>query len=153
SGVMELARRILPHRQRRVRAWPDPPNKILDRASTPAASHHVMTRKPKIDGISQFHSSLTISPARAITAATPRMATGARKISLRSFPFIVGSSVVSEFVIERPQSFAQFEHGVALARQQRVDARACLARDLLEAAAVELVRHEDMALIGREVRD
>src|SRR5258705_11376620 len=119
-------------------------------ASKPNACQKRMGGKPKIAGISPFQSSFTHSPPKATNAAKATITTGA-KSSHRIL--MVGSSFRLRCVIGALQSLAQMEHRVALAREERVHADAGLGGQSLEAASVQLVRDEDLALFDRQLVD
>src|SRR5205823_4598587 len=51
------------------------------------------------------------------------------------------------------QPLLQIEHRVALAREQRVETHSRARRQLLEADALDLVRHEYLALLRRQLRE
>src|ERR1035441_1553208 len=71
-------------------------------------------------------------------------------VSFNPAVFHVVSSFPRKLVVNVLQTLAQMKHRVALTRQQRVDANACLRRQRLEAAALELMSDKDFALLGRQ---
>src|SRR5256885_2308344 len=61
------------------------------------------------------------------------------------------SSCQQPIVPGRPQPLLQVQHRVALAREQRVDTHPRACRQFPEGQTVELVRHEHLALLGRQL--
>src|SRR5262249_36829207 len=69
------------------------------------------------------------------------------------FPYHVSSSSARESVVDALQPLAQVQHRVALAREQRVHPDAGLGGHVLARAALELVGHEDRALVLGQLVD
>src|SRR5215216_6582663 len=67
--------------------------------------------------------------------------------------FIYGSSGPGHVVVGMAQPLAEPEHRVAFPRQQGVDADAGGGSDLLEAASVQFVSDEHVALLRRQLAD
>src|SRR6266404_90745 len=96
-------------------------------------------------GITAFQSSMTIKPRKAAASTI--------KSGLPQYlaPYLICTSPSKiQFVVYRLQAPAQIQDRVALSGQQGVDSRATLQRHILEAAALELMRNKDLALIGRQ---
>src|SRR5204863_8252005 len=120
---------------------PKPPNRMRHSTSIPSACQKVIGGQPNSAGVSQFHRDFTISPPMVMNNAIPSSASGAMNNILIHLGLMFGPSSF-QFVINLLQPFAQVEHRVPFAREQRVHAHARLGSELLEAASFELVRHE-----------
>src|SRR4029077_10976350 len=141
SGVILSQRSIMRRRQCIPLGPPrNPPNRILLRITSPMACQKVTTFHPNSAGISQFHNDITISPNRAMNST----AIGKNLNALMNLFFLIfyPFSALLEFFVNGPQSAAQVQYRIALARQQRVYADARLLRHLLEAVAQQLVPDE-----------
>src|SRR5271154_2508873 len=121
-----------------------PPNKTRQSASNPKACQKVTCRQPNSGGSSQFHRCIISSPPIRMKSA---IAIGARKIIASHFLRMWCSLFLCKFVVDVLQSFAQVQHRVSLAREQRVYAHAGFRRELFEAAPVDFVRDEYLALL------
>src|SRR5215831_6132427 len=119
---------------------PQPPNRIRQRSSSPSACQKVMSRQPKRGGSSQFHSCITISPPIKTNATIARIASGPSQIHFRLM--FSSSSSFGQFVVNALQPPAQMQHRIALAREQRIHARARLLGHFLEAAPLQFVTDE-----------
>src|ERR1700710_928054 len=117
-------------------------------ASRPIACPKVIDFKPNSVGSSQFHSSITTVPPIVMNRAIPTIAAGMIHFSRFLMAY---SSLFRKLVVKGLQPLAQMEHGVPLARQQGIDVDAALGRELLEAAPLELVGDEDVALLAGEL--
>src|SRR5215469_2296508 len=107
------------------------------------ACQKVTTFHPNSAGISQFHNDITINPNRA----TNSTAMGKNFNALMNLLFIFYSfSALLELFVNGPQSAAQVQYRVALAREQRVYADARLLCHLLKAVAQQLVPDEYLSL-------
>src|SRR6202140_5517746 len=69
----------------------------------------------------------------------------------RARPLTSFSSCQQPIVPGRSQPLLQMKHRIALAREQRVDTHPRARRQFLEGATVELVRHEHLALLVRQL--
>src|SRR6266403_3703263 len=151
SGVMRsqrssmrsfIRRRIL----ERGEPWPpQPPKRMRHSARSPSACQKVIWRQPKSGGSSQFHRCSTSSPPRKTNRTIARIASGARKIH---FFLMFSSSCFLKFVVNALQSFAQMQHGIAFAREQRIHAHAGFGGHFLEAAPLQFVSDEYFTLLA-----
>src|SRR5215469_2248975 len=126
----------------------NPPNKIRHNTSNASACQKVIVRHPNSVGSSQFHRYSTIQPPSTIRSAMPTMAKGA-PIQMSLFLVIFISSRFPKLVVYALQPFAQMEHRIPFAPQQRVHTHARLRRHLLEAEPLDLVPYEDLSLLLR----
>src|SRR5262245_34047328 len=76
-----------------------------------------------------------------MNAAKPTSTSGIKRF------LMVRSSRLRQLVVNRLQSPSQAQYGVSFSREQRVDAHAGLAGNLLETTAFQLVRHKNIALV------
>src|SRR5208283_6188256 len=113
-------------------------------ASIPTACQKVSRRQPKSGGSSQFQRCSTNSPPMKINSAIPRIAAGAIQII---FLLMFGPSCFRKLVVNALQSLTQMQHGVAFAREQRIDAHTGFGGHLLEGAPLELVPDKHLALL------
>src|SRR5262249_12391560 len=120
---------------------PNPPKRIRHRASSASACQKLSSGNPKSGGASQFHSNFTTSPPTKMNAAKPTSTSGIKRF------LMVRSSRLRQLVVNDPQSSLQAQYGVSFSREQRVDAHACLAGNLLESTAFQLVRHKNITLV------
>src|SRR2546430_7713202 len=155
SGVIPSQRsRIL---RRRPERWPPrwlmPPKRIRHSANRPMACQKVITFQPNNDGSSQFHRCITTSPPIQIKAGIATMASGAIQINFFLFFTLcmVCSLLLPKIFIDALQAFAQIQHVIAFAREQRVDVHTGFRGEFLEAAALDFVRDEDFTLVGGKV--
>src|SRR5689334_3105254 len=95
---------------------------------------------------------MTLAPPSAMHAARPTSANGAIQRIFLKFGLIGRPSCFLQLVVEPLQSLAEEEHGVVLAREERVHRGTGPLGDLLEALPLDLVRDEDGALLLREIR-
>src|SRR5215468_8256725 len=121
-----------------------PPTRILLSTSRPTACQKPITRQPNSSGISQFHKTMTtaLSAAAAIAANSTNFSPCSNQVL-----FILRSSRIDKFVVNRTQPLPQVQHGIALARQQGVHAGTRLPGELLEASSLEFVGNEHTALL------
>src|SRR4051795_9979607 len=111
-------------------------------ASSPSACQKVISRRPKRDGSSQFHSCRTTAPPTAMKSRKPRIASGARNIH---FLLICSPSSFLQRIVNNAQTLAQMQNRVALPRQERVHADTGLGGHFLEAFPFEHVADEHLA--------
>src|SRR5437867_1422790 len=129
------------------------PNRIRHSARIPSACQNVIAGRPKSGGSSQFHRARTTPPPAAMNTAAPTRNIGANITNLLARLAIIGFSPFPEFVVEVLQPFAQPQHRISLPREQRVHALTGLGGHLLEAASFQLVPHENLALLVRQLLD
>src|SRR5580765_2020827 len=129
-----------------------PPNRMRLSSSSPSACQYSSLGPRKSTGTSEFHSSITASESSARTATTAA-STATPFTDQRTACLTSVSSSRQPFVPRRPQPLAQITHGVAFACQQRVDVQARALRKLGKAGTFQLVRNEDFALLGGQLRE
>src|SRR5271169_1215235 len=150
SGVMRPQRSPM-RRPEYERCHPrplTPPKRIRHSASIATACQKVSRRQPKSGGSSQFHRLITSQPPMAIKSAIPMIAAGIMKISFLNFGLMFSPSCFRKLVVNALQPFAQVQHGIAFAREQRIDANAAFGGHLFKTAALDLVADKHLALLG-----
>src|SRR5215831_4655700 len=120
---------------------PNPPKRIRHRASSASACQKLSSGNPKNGGASQFHSNFTTSPPTKMNAAKPTSTSGIKRF------LMVRSSRLRQLVVNGLQSPLQAQYGVSFSREQRIDAHAGLAGNLLDSTAFQLVRHKNITLV------
>src|SRR5580698_8432905 len=95
-------------------------------------------------GSTAFHSTMTTAPRTANATRT-----SATMPTTLAFDLIWPPSKF-KFVIDRLQTFAQKQHRIALAGEQGIHGHPAVGRHLPETAALEFMRHEDLALAVRQ---
>src|SRR6185369_8824156 len=125
-------------------------------ASNPRACQKVTCGNPNNAGASQFHRSITTSPPIQAKTAIPTIPNGAIQISLFSvfrLLLMLYSSLIRKLVVDALQSFAQMQHRIPFAREQRVDVYSAFGGQIFEAAALQFVCDEyETLLVGQFVQ-
>src|SRR6516162_107104 len=129
-----------------------PPNRMRLSSRSPSACQYSSRGPRNSSGTSEFHSSITSSESSARTATTAA-STATPFTDQRTACRISVSSSRQPFVPGRPEPLAQITHGVTFPCQQRVDAQARALCQLAKADTLQLVRDEDFALLGGQLRE
>src|SRR5581483_5453613 len=109
--------------------------RILAKKNSPKAWANPIVRHPKTSGTSQFHRSMVTEPTTA-SAMRPKSKHLSPFINVR---ILIPPSSSRKLPTNRNESLSKVQHGVVLAREQRVDGETGLRGQLLEWTPFDLV--------------